>query len=426
MDYLIIGNGVASIGAIEGIRRYDAEGRITVISQEPDSTYGRPLISYFLAGKLSLERLALRPPAFYEKNNVRQVLGVRVRKLDTANRKVMLDTGEELAYDKLLLATGGVSRRLELPGLEGPDVYPFTTLAHAERLAGLAGKGKKAVIVGAGLIALKAAEGLVARGEDVTMVVRSRIMRTYFDEKAGELLVQHLQSKGLNFMQGATPTSIKRDQRGNVQAVETDKGEAPADLVIMAAGVTPRMELAQGAGLRTNRGVVADSFLRTSDENIYAAGDVAETMDMLSGEYDVTPIWPNAHQQGLTAGKNMAGAGVEYPGSLSMNSVAYFGLPTASVGIVNQPEDGSYDIFAEIDQASSIYRKLVFRGDRLVGYVLVGNIDHAGLYSGFVRFQVPVDDDARARLKDGRPSSLLWPDEFFDTRWNPELEDVAG
>jgi len=426
MDYLIIGNGVASIGAIEGIRRYDPEGAITVISQEPDSTYGRPLISYFLAGKLPLERLTLRPPVFYEKNKVRQMLGVRVLQLDTAARKVFLDTGEELSYDRLLLATGGASRKLDIPGIQGSDVYPFTCLAHAERLAGLAGKGKKAVIIGAGLIALKAAEGLVARGEDVTMVVRSRIMRTYFDEKAGELLVRHLESKGVRFMQGATPTGIRRNEGGNVVAVETDRGEAPADLVIMAAGVSPRMELASGAGIRTNRGVIADQHLRTSAEDVYAAGDVAETLDMLSGEYDVTPIWPNAHQQGLVAGKNMAGAPIVYQGSLSMNSVAYFGLPTASVGIVNPPEDGTFEVFAGLDQAGMNYRKLVFRGDRLVGYVLVGNVDHAGLYSGFVRFQVPVDDDVKARLQDGRPSSLLWPQEFFDSRWNPELEDAVG
>ncbi len=425
MDYVIVGNGVASIGAIEGIRRYDAAGDITVVSRERFPTYGRPLISYYLAGKIGEEQMTLRSPAFYEKNRVRQILGMPVQRLDTAGAAIHLESCEKLAYGKLLLATGSSAAVLPVPGREGPDVYPFTTLEHARNLAAAAREGARAVIIGAGLIALKAAEGLAACGVHVTLVVRSRIMRAYFDQTAGELLVAHLESKGVRFMQGAATQRIVRDASGKVRTVETDKGAVGADFVVMAVGVSPDIGLAKGGGLRTNKGIVVDTCLRTSAENVYAAGDVAETLDLLSGGHSVTPIWPNAYQQGHVAGKNMAGAGIEYKGSLPMNSIAYFGLPTASVGVVNPPEDQDYEIFTEMDQKAPTYRKLVFKGAQLVGYVLVGNIDLAGRYSGFVRFQVPLDATAKARLKDGNPTSLLWPREFFDSRWNPELEEAA-
>ncbi len=425
MDYVIIGNGVASIGAIEGIRRYDQEGSLLVISNENEPTYGRPLISYFLAGKIGLDRISLRPDRFYAEKMVEQRLGREIVGLDTHKKIIHTERGEELPYGKLLMATGGKPFMPDLPGANGRGVYAFTTIAHAQTLFGMAEKGKRAVIVGAGLIALKAAEGLAMRGVDVTLVVRSRLMRVYFDVQAGELLGRHLESKGIHLLHGATPEAVLRNADGCVSALQTSKGVVPADFVVMAAGVRPRKDLAEQAGITCGLGIRVDERMQTSAADVYAAGDVAEAESVVSGEPTVMPIWPNAYIQGNHAGKNMAGRTVPYAGGLPMNSITYFGLPTASVGLVEPREEDGCELFMDLDSERMTYRKLVFKDDLLLGYVLLGNVAQAGLYTGFVRFRVPVGKEVKARLKGGEPSSLLWPQEFFDKRWNPDLEDPS-
>ncbi|MGE4553216.1 MAG: NAD(P)/FAD-dependent oxidoreductase, partial [Desulfovibrionaceae bacterium] len=316
MQYLIIGGGVASVAAIEGIRRQDKGGAITLVTAEPVKTYGRPLISYYLAGKIGKDKIAYRPEKFWKDNKVELVLGTTVTSLDTKAKKAALSDGSVLSYDACLLATGGKPFAPAVEGSDGPDVYRFTTLADAEALmARLDEQGRpvrRAAIVGAGLIALKAAEGLAARGVEVTLVVRSRIMRAYFDEPAGELLVRHLEKKGVKFLNGQTPQAILRGKDGRVKAVRTDKGQQEADLVILAAGVRPNLDLAKSAGIECGKGVLVNDRLMTSAKDVYAAGDVAEAVDLITGERRVIPIWPNAYNQGFYAGRNMAGADVDY------------------------------------------------------------------------------------------------------------------
>jgi len=419
MQYIIIGNGVAAVAAVEGIREKDRTGAIRIISEEPYPTYGRPLISYYLAGKIDRDRLWYRPESFYNDHGVELSLGVRVASLDPKARTVACADGSSYSYDKLLLATGGRPTEIDLPGAGGEGVYRFTTLSDAEALLKVVDKAKKAVVVGAGLIALKSAEALLMRKLDVTMVVRSRIMRNYFDEEAGGLLLKHLEAKGLKFLQGATPKEITLDQNGRASKVETSQGDLSADIVIMAAGVSPEATLAKAAGLAVNRGVVVDEFLATSDPDTYAAGDCTEATDMITGELEVLPIWPKAYNQGLYAGRNMAGGKMAHPGGLPMNSINYYGLPTMSVGIVNPPEGQGFEVERMVDEEGERYRKLVIKNGRLAGFVLIGDIEKSGLFTSFVKFGFPVTEDIREKLKRGEPSVLLWPEEFFEETWNP-------
>lgn len=416
MDYVIVGNGVSAIGAIEGIRQHDAEGRILVISDEAVPTYGRPLISYYLSDKIKFETLPYRPEAFYLKNKVEMKLASRVVKVDTEAKKVILEGGETVSYGKLLLATGGAPANPDLPGIDGTGVYNFTTVAHAEALRELVDKVRKVVVIGAGLIALKAAEGFAEKGVDVTIVVRSRIMRTYFDETASDIIVEHLEKNGIHFMQGTGTRAIVRRDDGTIRGVETDQGVVDADVVIVAAGVRPNMGLATEAGIVTGKGIRVDDHMATSDPDVFAAGDVAEARDMLTGEFTVRPIWPNAYSQGRYAGLNMAGAAKPYTGGLSMNSITYYGLATISVGQTN-PEEGS-EMETFLDRERSVYRKLVFKGDTLVGCILIGDIDGAGFYTTFIKNRFTLDADARKRLVEGDPSPALWPDEFIESMHN--------
>ncbi len=413
MKYVIIGNGVASIGAIEGIRKHDTDGEILVLSEEDKATYGRPLITYYLAKKVKAEQMALRPDSFYERNKVTVRLGAKVAAIDPAGKTVTLASGEAVPFDRLLLATGGRPTRPDIPGLDGPGVYSFTTWADADALREVVDFTERFVVVGAGLIALKAAEALLYLKKDVTLVVRSRIMRTYFDENASELIVRHLDKKGLKFLHGAKPTAIRRNGKGRVEAVETDGGRLPAEVVIIATGVSPEATLAAAAGLTLNKGVVVDDYMRTSNPNVYAAGDVAEARDILSGQRAVTPIWPSAYNQGVNAGINMAGAGLPYPGGLAMNSLTFLGLGTISIGLTNPPRDAGYEVHLHQDPEHFVYRKMIFKDDHLVGAILIGDLDRAGIYGSFIRHALPVDEATKKEILAGTPSPLYWPADFF-------------
>ena len=418
MDYVIVGNGVSAIGAIEGIRQHDETGSITVISDEAVPTYGRPLISYYLSDKIKFDTLPFRPEEFYKRNGVSMRLGSRVLSVDAESKVLTLDCGDKVQYDKLLLATGGTPVKPDLPGIDGPGVYNFTTVAHAEILKELVDKVKKVVVIGAGLIALKAAEGFAEKGVDVTIVVRSRIMRTYFDETAGELIVQHLEKNGIRFMQGTATKEIIRYEDTTIKGVDTDQGMVPADVVIVAAGVRPNMGLAVQAGLVTKQGIRVDDYMATSDEDVFAAGDVAEAKDLLTGEYTVRPIWPNAYTQGRYAGQNMAGAETPYTGGLSMNSITYYGLPTISVGETNLADDDQYETAVFLDRENSIYRKLIFKNHVLAGCILIGDIDAAGFYTSFIKNGFELDEEGKERLVEGDPSPALWPDSFIEAMMN--------
>lgn len=345
-------------------------------------------------------------------------LGSRVLSIDTEKKVLSLDCGDSVSYGKLLLATGGTPTKLPLPGVDGPGIHNFTTVAHAEALRELVDKVKKVVVIGAGLIALKAAEGFAEKGVDVTILVRSRIMRTYFDGTASELIVDHLEKNGITFMQGVNTNEVVRLGDGTIKGVDTDRGLVEADVVIVAAGVRPNMGLAAQAGITTEQGIRVDDYMATSDGDVFAAGDVAEAKDMLTGEYTVRPIWPNAYSQGRYAGLNMAGANKPYTGGLSMNSITYYGLATISVGETNLDDESGYEIDVHLDRDNSIYRKLIFKDDVLVGVILIGDIDAAGFYTSFIKNSFKLDKDAKQRLMEGDPSPALWPDEFIEGMMN--------
>ncbi len=419
MKYVIVGNGVSAIGAIEGIRLHDTKGEILVISEEKVPTYGRPLISYYLADKIQLGTLPFRDEAWYQKNQVQMRLDSRVIHVDSAQKLLELADGNKISYDKLLLATGGSPVAPPIQGMEGTGVYNFTTIAHAEALKGVMDQVSSVAVIGAGLIALKAAEGFAEKGIPVTIIVRSRIMRAYFDGAASNMVVRHLEQNGLSFKQGAATRAIIRKENGQIEGVDTDQGFVPADIVVIAAGVKPNMGLAQNSEIATNKGIRVDDTLATSLTDVFAAGDVAEALDLLTGEYAVRPLWPNAYTQGNYAGINMTGKEQHYSGGMSMNSITYYGLPTVAVGKTNPlDDDDRYEIHVHEDQENSIYRKIIFEDEVLVGCILIGDIDKAGIYSSFIKNKFQVDKETKRELIEGTPTPAHWPDEYIQKMQN--------
>ncbi|MDD5532279.1 MAG: FAD-dependent oxidoreductase [Syntrophales bacterium] len=410
MRHVIIGNGVASVGAIEAIRSADRESPVTVISSEPHRVYGRPLISSLLGGRIREEDIYYRPEGFYAANNVTLLTGKTATGINTQARKVRLESGEAVPFDKLLIATGGVPFVPPVEGLDGPDVYFFTTLDDARKLDILAAKLRKIVVLGGGLIGLKAAESLHDRGIHVTVVeLADRILSAAFDAEAGGIIARRLAESGISLVLGNTVTKIVRIKKRARRVVLSDGGSVPCEAVVTAIGVVPNKALAEKAGIGVNRGILTDDFMQTNVPGIFAAGDVAEAKDMLWGERRVTPIWPNAYIQGRHAGLSMAGAARPYPGGIPMNSIEFYGIPTVSMGISNPPAEG-YEVLARLEPEKNCYRKLVLRNGKLVGAVLVGRIDRSGILSGLIRNGVDVELLKQEMLRDDFGFSDMQPE----------------
>ncbi|WP_321404171.1 FAD-dependent oxidoreductase [Maridesulfovibrio sp.] len=423
MAYVIIGNGIASLGAIDGIRKYDRDTPIIVIGAENTAAYGKPLTSYLLAGRINPERFSMRSGDYYTGKDVTLKLATYIEKIDLETRELLTSDGTKIPYEKLLIATGGKPFVPEIKGVEGDDVYNFTAAKDAYKLIESVKSLKRAVVIGGGLIGMKAAESLYNRGVEVTVVEeRDRILSLAYDDKAAGLISRRVGEAGMMVRCGVNGREIVRDKTGKLRGILLDdKSFLEADAIVLAIGVVSNVRLAEEAGLSVDKGILVDDNMFTGVDNIYAAGDVAQARDVVFDKDKVVPIWSNAYTQGYYAGRNMAGNKSAYPGTMSMSSISFFGLPTISVGEVNPDSaDPDYEIYTFFDEPKQSYRRLVFKKDQLVGYVLVGDIDFAGMYTSFIKFKFKVDAQTRKRLSEGEPDVLMWPDDFFNKAWNPE------
>jgi nitrite reductase (NADH) large subunit len=392
MNYVIIGGGVAALGAIDGIRSIDTKGKITLVTNESFPPYSRPGISYWLSGKLADRGMPLRDEAFYREAGVTILTDTRAVGLDTKMKKVVTDRAGTIAYDTLLLATGGIPIFPPIEGTEGADmVFTFTTYNDAMTISGKKEKIKRAVVVGGGLIGLKAAEALNDIGIAVTVVeLMDRVLSLAFDKAAGDLMKRRLEKAGITVITGDSVKAVTTKD-GAVSAASLASGKKiDTDALVVAIGVRPDTALAAGAGITVNRGILVDQYLMTSAGDVFAAGDVVEAYDLAAKDRRVTPILPNASRQGRQAGRNMAGAAESYEGGLPMNSIGFYGLSSISVGLVNPPEGAGYRVVTRLDEKADIYRKLIFSDGRLVGAVLVGDVARAGIFFGLVRDGTPV------------------------------------
>lgn len=396
MRYVIIGNSAAAVGAVEGIRQRDKESPITLIAAEPHHTYARPLISYYLAGKVDLAKMAYRPGDFYQAHGVETHLGEKAKSINTLNRNVVLENGENISYDTLLVATGSKPVAPAIPGINKENVFSFHTLDDTRKLQCYLRKGMKGVVLGAGLTALKAAEALADLGIKTTLVVRSRILRNFLDSGAGEILAAHLQEKGLDLVTGCEPAEIPGSTVAESVMLK-DGRLLPCDFVISAAGVVPNTDVVMGSGIETDHGILVDSSMRTGAVGVYAAGDVAQGYDLLLGCRRVIPLLPVAYAQGEVAGKNMSGDTISYLG-MAMNAVSFFGLPVMSVGLIHDENNADFDL--QIDAKKRLYRKLFFRNNHLVGFVLMNEVNRAGILTWLIRERIDVSQ-FRESLKMG-------------------------
>ena len=383
MNYVIIGNGTAAVGTIEGIRAVDPTGPITVISDEIYPVYGRPLISYLLLGKTTEDKmLHYRPADFYETNGVKTMLGRTVTKIDAAAKTVLLEGGEAVPYDKLCICTGS---RPFVPPMEGLDTVQnktsFMTLDDAKRLNNMLGdqNDKRVLIIGAGLIGLKCAEGIYQRVKELTVIdLAPRILPNVLTEVPAAIIQKHIEGKGVQFILG---DSVARFD-GNTATLQSG-GTIDFDILVIAVGVRPNAELAADAGCEVNRGILIDNHSATTVPDIYAAGDCTVSHDITADTDRILAILPNAYMQGEAAGRNMAGSNTSFDKAIPMNASGFMGLHMITAG--------SYDGDTYLEQDEDHYKLLVTRDNHLVGFIMIGDVDRAGIYTSLIRERTPLD-----------------------------------
>lgn len=418
VKYLIIGNSAGGIGAAEAIHEVDRAGRITIISDEPYPAYSRPLISEYLAGRCPLEKMLFRPIDFYEKNQIQAILGQKVEQVDIGERTVRLENGRTIAWEKLLLATGGMPIVPQIDGIDRGGVFTFSTLDDAKAIEQyFSQRVGRAAVVGGGLIGVSVAEALVRQGIKVAIVeMKERILNTILDKETSALAEERLKQAGVEIITGHTVAAVSSYYfAGEVTGVTLDDSRPiPCELVIVAIGVQPRTELLAGTGIEINRGIVVDRYMTTSSANVYACGDAAEAYDFIYGENRLTPIWPNAYVGGRVAGFNMAGIPTEYPGGTAINSLKYFGLAIVSAGIVDPP-DNNYEVLTKRREHS--YKKVILKDGLVVGTVFAGDIEKSGIVFSLMKDKVNVDSFKQALVADDFGLISL-PEEI----WRPRLE----
>ncbi len=382
MNYVIIGNSAAAIGAVQGIRTVDNDGKITIISDEKYHTYSRPLISYWLKGTVSEENMRYRNKDFYEQNNVETILGSKVTKIDTSAKKIVLDNGSSVSYDKVLVATGSKPFVPPMDGLDAVEKkFSFMKYDDAKAVKEAVFDGAKVLIIGAGLIGLKAAEALEHYNVKMTVIdLADRILPSILDSDSSEIMKKHIESKGVKFILN---TSVKKFGKNSA---ELSNGEnVDFDIVIVAVGVRPNTELVSDAGGKVNRGIVTDNTQKVEElSDVYSAGDCTESLDITTGQQKILALLPNAFMQGEVAGKNMAGNETYYLNAIPMNAIGFFGLHIISAG--------SYDGDAYVSVEGNNFKKLVTKDNQLKGYILMGDVDRAGIYTSLIKENINIDE----------------------------------
>ena len=381
-DYVIVGNSIAAVGCIEGIRKIDKKGSILVIGNENHFVYGRPLISYMLMGKTSLEKINYRDDNFYDINNVELMLGKEVSSIDKTNKAVILVDGQVINYGKLMLATGSKPFLPPMKGIELVEAKTsFMSIDDALKLDSMIDKDKDVLVIGAGLIGLKCVEGILNKVKSITVIdLANRVLPSILDEKGSDIVKTYLEEKGVKFILGE---SVGEFVDKNTAITTTGK-KVTFDALVTAVGVKPNTSLLQNIGGTVNRGIVIDTSGHTSIEDIYAGGDCAECVDISCGVQRILAILPNAYFQGRSAGISMAGGNEPFDKAMPMNSIGFFDLHIITAGSYI----GDKDIV--VDDKKN-YKVLFTKDNLLVGFILISDVKRAGIYTNLIRNKTPLD-----------------------------------
>lgn len=406
MKYVIIGVGAAAMTAAKTLRDGDKDCEIVMISVDTQP-HSRCMLHKYLGHERDAAGLNFVPGDFFEKNQIWHIPGQRVEGLKTAAKKVVYGRGIECSYDKLLIATGAESFIPPVGALRtAPNVFGLRHLSDAVAIDERAKNSENVVIIGSGLVGLDAAYGLMEQGKKITIVeMADRILPIQLDEKGAAEYQKRFEAAGCSFRLGRKGNDTICNEAGEVTGVVLDDGEVlNCDMVIVAAGVRSAVAGFEDSGLTIDRGIQVNGYMQTSDPDVYAAGDVTG----LSG------IWPNAQKQGKIAAQNMLyGNKFMYVDRFAAkNTINFFGLVSLCVGAL-QPEEGDQ---VAAKESKNNYKRAIFRGNQLKGFLLQGDISHAGIYQYLIKNEVELSDSQKERI-----FSLSFAD-FYGVKENGEYD----
>ncbi len=366
--HIIVGGGTAGMNAITTIREID-HGASEVVLVSAERPYSRMVLPYYLARDISEAHVFTANSSRLAQLKVTPHLGRRAASLDTNAQQLTLDNGTTIEYDDLLVATGSSAVRAPVPGAEGAGVHSFWTLDQARAVLSGITAGTQVVMVGAGFIAFTILNSILKLGAKLSIVeIAPQILPRMIDRTGAEIVEDWMKRHGVEVRTGVQLQAIE-DMDGRKRLRFQGSGELEADLVIMATGIRTNLDWLAGSGIEVNRGVVVDDHLRSSVPHVYAAGDVAEGRDFVTGEHAVHAIEPTAMEHGRIVGANMAGQPLAYRGSLLMNIVDVADLEIASFGAW---DSATADVSSAVKPDRPAYRKLLWQGDRLIGAIILG------------------------------------------------------
>ncbi len=428
---VIIGNSAAGLAAIEAIRSRDRRSRITLIAAETHPPYSRIMLTYLLGGKIAADGLFLHGDDWYRRMRVEALVGHRAVKIDTRRGQIVTANGtatSRVPYDRLLIATGALAERPNLPGIDLPGVFclrdlddAVAILKYAEdngllggprlqplgdrppagrhgrdgarplrraRRPDATGPTSRAVFLGGGPVCLQALAALAGRGMHVGLIVRSkRIFSQLTDEYTATLAERVLRAGGVQVVKGAAPIGIESNngkRRARLVVRLADGRRQPADLIIIGKGTRPNLELARGTPIATDTGMLVDEAMETSLPGVFAAGDVTQATHCVTGRKVCYGTWSNACEQGRVAGLNMIGRRTEWTGGLNRNVTTIFGHTLGSVGVTRMSPGDDCELHAHFDRRRNISRRLIFRDGRLQGAVLWNACDDLGVLGSLI------------------------------------------
>lgn len=378
MKIVIIGNSAAGLSALENVRRFDQHSSIVMISKEGVLPYSRVLLPYILRGKLPYEGMTIRTEGYFERLNAQCVNGT-VTKLDTQERRVLLEDGRSFAYDKVLIATGSYAVTPPIEGIRQEGVCHMWTKADVDELLPRFGAGKRVVVIGSGFVSLQAAWAACYRGMKVTVIeLMNRIMPSVLDQKGAEVLMDRIHQKGVTLHTGTSTEKIEKQQDGSFLVHIKGKEPVAADFVIVGTGVRPNVAFLEESGVVVERGIPVDEYMQTNILDVYAAGDVAAGPTVFGDAHMIHALWPTAVEMGKVAGCAMAGHPFAYEGSLNMNVTQMYDVTVASMGRFNDSDIDDAKCFAPEDGMG--YLKVCYKDGYIVGACLVGESEAVPLF----------------------------------------------
>ena len=384
MKHVVIGAGPAGVVAAETLVKLDPSANVVLIGDEPEPPYSRMAIPYFLEGNIEENGSYLRKTDGYYQTKGIELIRQRVAKLDADAKQLSLENGDQVAFDRLLIATGSSPMIPPITGIDGEKVANCWTLEDARQIVANVKPGARVVQIGAGFIGCIILESLVKRGASLTVVeMGDRMVPRMLDQECGTMLKSWCEEKGVTVL---TSTVVKAiEDNGSALNISLSSGDSiEADFVISATGVRTNAELAKEAGIKVEDGILVDQYLQTSAEGIYAAGDVAQGIDFSTGEYSVQAIQPTATEHGLVSAKNMiTGNQAEYGGAVLMNVLATLDLISVSYGLWEGVEGGDTAVLSDPDNYR--YIRLQFDGNVLVGANTLGITQNIGSLRGLIQ-----------------------------------------